>query len=1025
MTRIGRLIGAALLSTLFLGPWVGAQGQGDCLNETLYPAAAITPNSMGMVTTISDISYEEEYSQITGILAGASYEFTLESGGYITVREGSFDGPVIGQGSANVTVTTTTTDDIFPHWNTNEDCGTASNGFTTTVQLLLDCEHPTATYTFTEDCDLGAYYIDLDITSTGDGATVDVIVEQFGTPTVTEDVGLGVIQFGPFFPGDDPIVTVAHESDPLCNLPLGLLVPFSGCPITVFCNGPALQQQYCYGNNEVRSWLYVGTGAGTMRLSFTAGGIQGAFGDSLRIYDGTDATGTLLYEHLGTGTTDLTGVVVNGTSGSMYMTMVSNATTSCADGGFNINEWFWEVGCGDCTQPEGTAALVTDCATETFTVEVDITSLGDAAAATINYSVNGGDPQQLANLGLGVTTVGPFPHGDVVDLVLQHGTNAFCEVDLGSFADPGDCPNLINCGAPAEILEYCYTASDSRSWLYEAVGAGTMRLRFLRGTIESNTFDDLRIYDGADNTAPLLFEHSNATTWNLGPVGSAVVSTVNLFYAVEVFASGTNLYMEMSSDGSVQCEGSTTYDSWEWEVVCLDCTLPQASVSVVDDCPNNQFSIPVVVASTGDGAIVNITYTVNGGDPQTVVDVGVGTADLGPFTVGDVVNVTVEHEDNPLCNLAFGDLTDTGECPTLVVCGEIGLEETYCYVANDAQDWRYQASGSGTMRLRFLRGTIESNTFDDLRIYDGPDNTAPLLFEHNNAATWNLGPVGSAVASTVNLFYAVEVFASGTDLYMEMTSDGSVQCNGNTDYDSWEWEVVCLDCTLPQVSYTVVDDCENDQFSIPVTISTTGDGSIVNIVYTVNGGDPQTVVDVGVGTADLGPFALNDTVNVTVEHESNFLCNREFGNITDTGTCPDLVDCGTEVSGALCYNNNADRRYYYRGTGTFPLAVFFDAGLLYAGDSLIVYDGGDITAPRLYAGTNVNVTSLFRNTTNAEHRLTIQVKSNGFTSCVDGFEPEALEWRISCLDCVPATATFNYVQDCANFQYFIDVAITD
>src|SRR5690606_9667476 len=42
----------------------------DCENESLYPPAATTPNSLGLVTSISTCNYLEEYSIITGVVSG-------------------------------------------------------------------------------------------------------------------------------------------------------------------------------------------------------------------------------------------------------------------------------------------------------------------------------------------------------------------------------------------------------------------------------------------------------------------------------------------------------------------------------------------------------------------------------------------------------------------------------------------------------------------------------------------------------------------------------------------------------------------------------------------------------------------------------------------------------------------------------------------------------------------------------------------------------------------------------------------
>ena len=137
MTRT-RTLGGIPITLLSLALGTAAWAQGDCLNEDLYPALAVTPASDGTVTEISTCSFETEHSQITGINAGATYEFTLESGGYITVRQDTYDGPVIAQGSASVVATAATNGDLFAHWNTDADCGTNSECFITTVQLFLN-----------------------------------------------------------------------------------------------------------------------------------------------------------------------------------------------------------------------------------------------------------------------------------------------------------------------------------------------------------------------------------------------------------------------------------------------------------------------------------------------------------------------------------------------------------------------------------------------------------------------------------------------------------------------------------------------------------------------------------------------------------------------------------------------------------------------------------------------------------------------------------------------------------------------
>ena len=100
----------------------------------------------------------------------------------------------------------------------------------------------------------------------------------------------------------------------------------------------------------------------------------------------------------------------------------------------------------------------------------------------------------------------------------------------------------------------------------------------------------------------------------------------------------------------------------------------------------------------------------------------------------------------------------------LVVCGNAPLLPTYCYVSSDAQHWNYESSGTGTLRLTFLQGTIESASFDNLRIYDGSNATGALLYQHVGGAV-NLGPVGSGAYTGSTIYDAVEVYSTTENFY--------------------------------------------------------------------------------------------------------------------------------------------------------------------------------------------------------------------------------------------------------------------
>ena len=241
MTRQGH-IRALVALTMGMGLWAAqAFGQGDCQNENQYPSGTITPNSNGTVTTISTCSFQTEYSHITDLVNGGTYQFVIASG-YITVREGSFDGPVVAEGSGTVDVLSNGSD-LFPHWTVDETCATATGCIATTVQFLLDCVPPVATFSVNEDCSQGTFTISVEVVSVGDGAAVNIVYDVFGLVETIAGVGPGTYDLGPFINGDVVDVSVQHESDFLCNVNFGAVQsPFTCPPADLLRPGPQLLQ---------------------------------------------------------------------------------------------------------------------------------------------------------------------------------------------------------------------------------------------------------------------------------------------------------------------------------------------------------------------------------------------------------------------------------------------------------------------------------------------------------------------------------------------------------------------------------------------------------------------------------------------------------------------------------------------------------------------------------------------------------------------------------------------------------------
>jgi len=1178
-THLLTIAAPSIAGLLMLAGVVNAQG--DCLNTAQFPANPVVPNANGTVTQISTCVFPQEYSVITGIQNGATYEFTVSDGGYMTVRTGAATGSVVAQGSGSVQVITDSNADLFAHYNIDETCAQGTGCRVNTVQILLDCTLPTVAYSIELDCAELQFSILVDVSDLGDAPSVD-IVNDGGVPAIT-GVGVGIYEIGPFPQLQGVQVTVQHNGDPLCSVLSPVLVN-TPCPV-VGC-GPD-NYSYCFGNQEDQLFFFASGSEFPLAIQFFQGTLD-QFGDILTIYNGPDVDSPVLFQ--GSNGGDLTGLIAisDNLDNALTLELVTSAGNSCQDGFHAALEW--EVVCLECIQAAAEFAIVQDCNNFQFFVDVNVTDLGTSSQVLISNNA-GVDP--VTAVAIGTYQVGPFVAGVPVVITLESDSDELCNVSSEPLINEL-CSQPIVCGDPAVDATYCYQANDSTAWSYTALGTGTLRLTFLRGTIESSTYDRLRIYDGPDNSAPLLFEHDNFSTFNLGPVGSANNNTINAFYGVDVFATGNTLYMEMESDGSAQCIGSTTYDPWEWQVLCQDCTLPIVGASVADDCANNAFSIPVTVATTGNGSTVNVVYTVNGGTPEVLEAVEVGQVVLGPFAINDIVNVVVEHENNALCNVDLGDLTDSGTCPTIVVCGEelnvvycegngensfffyqgsgsfplalafnsgvlesccdrlyvydgaddtaplltqvggIGgdltglffsasnpenrltvrittdgsvscgsgsnapvdytlscldcsppvasfeivqdcanfqyfvdvvvtdlgsddelqlvysegadtllintpgtyqvgpfvsgttnqftlvndanslcnlasdplvnplcpqilcgasqIEEEYCYVANDAQAWAYELPGSGTLRLTFLRGTIESNSFDRLRIYDGPDNTGALLFEHTNTATWNLGPAGSAVNNTIQNFYAVDVTATGSNLYMEMSSDGSVQCGTTATFDAWEWIVFCEGCQIPGVEYTSVPNCFDRSYIMEVEVSEVPAEGL-NVLNTFTG---ETQLANAPGTLTFGPFAQNAPVAFELTGLDNPTCSYFSDTLTFASVDCIIVSCGVD-NYSHCYGNDEDRWYTFQSAINVPTTITFQQGQMLTGDRIVVYNGRDENAPVLYQGNNGgNLTGFTVNSQNLNNSITLRIQSNSTGSCDDGGVKAELLWDVAC-----------------------------
>jgi Secretion system C-terminal sorting domain len=530
---------------------VGAQ----CTNTALYPPEAIVPGGVGVLTPITGCSWQIEYSHIIGIMPTAQYRFTIADGSYITVHQGTPAGPVLGYGYSPLTVTAATSEDLFAHWNMDSLCAGAQNCLATTVELLLDCTPPAGSVgPVLVDCAAQQFFLDVTITDMGASNSVE-IANSTGSGSLFA-TSLGTFTAGPF-PLDISVdVFLLDNENALCNLDLGSFVN-SPCTIPVVCPS-VVNGSYCYDDFDFHFWLYESTTSVPLALEFSAGSIESAAYDHLALYDGTDNTAPLLWSHT-SGNFNLAGLSVVSTSSSIYMEMSSDVSVACGSG---QSEWFWSVGCLDCTQPSATFEIIPDCLHNAYSIGVNVTSTGSAPDVRIANSLT---QDTLSGVGIGTTVIGPIPAGQTTQITILNSANELCRINSPALFLPAATCVVTACEPTA--VEYCYTNSDTAWFMYESGSTWPITIHFDAGQLLPG--DNVLVYNGIDASAQLVFQGDYG-----GQLAGLTLTSSNL---------DDGLTLKIGSNGYGSCTTGESTQPIHWTVGCglsgvAEQTLPEFSI---------------------------------------------------------------------------------------------------------------------------------------------------------------------------------------------------------------------------------------------------------------------------------------------------------------------------------------------------------------------------------------------------------------------------------------------------------------
>ncbi|MGV7107933.1 choice-of-anchor J domain-containing protein [Flavobacterium sp. U410] len=196
-------------------------------------------------------------------------------------------------------------------------------------------------------------------------------------------------------------------------------------PALVVCGTP-VNTTYCYGNYDTTGWIFISSDGSPLRVTFNSGEIESCCDDIL-IYDGTDSTGTLLYQ--GNNGGDLSGLTFDSISDAIYIQMDTDVSVSCSSGSFS-NQIDFTVFCATCINPTATFATVPNCVNNEFSIDVDLTSLGTATSVSISDGTT-----TLTNVATtDVYTFGPYVNSTSVSIVVSNEQDNSCYLNLNSIS---------------------------------------------------------------------------------------------------------------------------------------------------------------------------------------------------------------------------------------------------------------------------------------------------------------------------------------------------------------------------------------------------------------------------------------------------------------------------------------------------------------------------------------------------------------------------------------------------------------
>ena len=186
-----------------------------------------------------------------------------------------------------------------------------------------------------------------------------------------------------------------------------------------------------------------------------------------------------------------------------------------------------------------------------------------------------------------------------------------------------------------------------------------------------------------------------------------------------------------------------------------------------------------------------------------------------------------------------------------VACNENAVNTTYCYDNFDQKLFGFESTDGSTLRVDFNAGTVEAD-YDAVVVLDSDGITT--LYNGDNGGE-DMG--------------GLSFVASGDKIYIGVFADSSVSCANGGEFTPLDFDVTCSACTPPAFDTEIVTDCENNEFSITVNVTSLGTGDMLTLSDNM-GSDSQEVSSTG--TYQFGPYTSGSAVVFTLVDEDEPTC---------------------------------------------------------------------------------------------------------------------------------------------------------